>query len=132
MKGLGKRLKEKVKSRIEKKDQLQLALDEALSKKRYFPKSSLLNKLAEAAMQGHLYQRVLEAAWVALQAPPKYHHRVMKGLMLIEAMIKSGPERCIEDIRDRVGRIRALNGFSYRNADRLEVGADSAEIEEAD
>ena len=54
MKGLGKRLKEKVKSRIEKKDQLQLALDEALSKKRYFPKSSLgVASLRVAPTQNH-------------------------------------------------------------------------------
>ena len=116
---------EKLKGRLglKTKDQLELQLDEALSKKRYFTKASLLTTLAEQAMQGHQYQRVMDAAWNAMVAKPKYHHRVMKGLLLIDALIKTGPERTIEDVRDRIGRIKVLMSFSFRNADGLDVGA---------
>ena len=61
---------EKLKGRLglKTKDQLELQLDEALSKKRYFTKASLLTTLAEQAMQGHQYQRVMDAAWNAMSA----------------------------------------------------------------
>ena len=69
----------------------------------------------------------MRAVWEALNLNIKTWRQVYKGLELLEVLIKSGSERCVDDARDHIFRIRSLTDYSHMENGR-DQGAGIREI----
>lgn len=54
----------------------------------------------------------MRATWEALNPSQKTWRQVYKGLQLLEHLVKFGSERCVDDARDHVFRVRSLVDFA--------------------
>ena len=51
--------------------------------------------------------------WSKLNSKPKEWRRIFKALHAMEYLIKNGAPRVVQDIKDDLFKIRALQDFSY-------------------
>merc|ERR1719387_2540920 len=88
-------------------------LAEACSNENWGCPNSLLAEIGQATWSPDDYRTVMSYVWATMGEPPKYWRRILKALNLLEYLLKSGSERCIDEARDNLYKIRSLEGFHH-------------------
>lgn len=112
---------------VKNKTELEKKLDEALSKASWGASSSLLREIARHTHYPYDFPVIMKAVWGALNHSGKNWRQIYKGLVLLEALIKYGTERCVDEARAHIFRVRTLQEFSYYDGPR-DHGAGIREI----
>ena len=99
---------------VAKKTELEKTLDQALSNENWGASGTMLNDLAQASYNDADYRVISEAIWKTLAVQPKYWKQIFKALNLIDHLIRNGSPRIIDDTRDRIEKLRALQEFSFK------------------
>ena len=63
--------------------------------------------------QSENYSLVMTVLWDSLDAAGRSWRQIFKTLVLLEHLVKNGPERIVEDARDHMHKIRTLGDFNY-------------------
>merc|ERR1719487_559091 len=88
-------------------------LTEACSNENWGCPNSLLAEIGQATWSPDDYRTVMSYVWATMGEAPKYWRRILKALNLLEYLLKSGSERCIDESRDNLYKIRSLEGFHH-------------------
>lgn len=59
------------------------------------------------------YTVIMKHLWTKLNSKPKEWRRIFKAMHAMEYLIKNGAPRVVQDIKDDLFKIRALQDFSY-------------------
>ncbi|KAM7453881.1 hypothetical protein BLSTO_05367 [Blastocystis sp. subtype 1] len=94
---------DKAKGLVAKKTELEKTLDQALSNENWGASGTMLNDIAQASYNEADYRVISDAIWKTLAA-----------LNLIDHLIRNGSPRIIDDTRDRIEKLRALQDFSFK------------------
>lgn len=81
------------------------------------PNSQLID-LAKSAEDYSNFLILMKAVWEGVGDKKEKWRRVFKSLTLLEYCVKYGPERCVEDARDGVHRLRQLQDFKFMEEGR--------------
>merc|ERR1719487_810039 len=92
---------------------LEKKLKEACSNENWGCPNSLLAEIGQATWSPDDYRTVMSYVWATMGEPPKYWRRILKALNLLEYLLKSGSEHCIDEARDNLYKIRSLEGFHF-------------------
>ena len=109
------------------KTELEKKLDEALSKDPWGASSTLLKELARATRSPQHLPVIMRHVWASLNHADKNWRQTYKGLVLLEALLKHGAERVVDDARDQIFRVRALQDYSHFD-DKKDQGAGIREV----
>ena len=55
----------------------------------------------------------MQHLWKKLNAKPREWRRIFKALHAMEYLVKNGAPRCIQEIKDDLFKVRALQDFSF-------------------
>ncbi|KAK8825592.1 hypothetical protein WA577_000765 [Blastocystis sp. JDR] len=105
---------DKAKGLVAKKTELEKTLDQALSNENWGASGTMLNDIAQASYNEADYRVISDAIWKTLAVQPKYWKQIFKALNLIDHLIRNGSPRIIDDTRDRIEKLRALQDFSFK------------------
>jgi epsin len=87
---------------------------EALSSlKNYGASSTQMNDIASETFDYEKYKIITSVVFANLETDGKPWKQIFKTLTLIEFLIKNGAERFIEECRDKLYKIRALQDFNF-------------------
>merc|ERR1719326_1699027 len=106
-------LKKAAGNMVTRGSELERKLKEATSNENWGCPNSLLAEIGQATWSPDDYRTVMSCVWSTMGEPPKYWRRILKALNLLEYLLKSGSERCIDEARDNLYKIRSLEGFHH-------------------
>ena len=105
---------DQAKGLVAKKTELEKTLDQALSNENWGASGTMLADIAQASYNENDYKVITDAIWKTLAVQPKYWKQIFKALNLIDHLIRNGSPRIIDDTRDRIEKLRALQDFSFK------------------
>ncbi|KAH7825137.1 EpsinR-like protein B [Monocercomonoides exilis] len=85
--------------------------------------SEILHQIADATYDYHNYETIMSKTWERLDQKPKDWKIVIKTLGLIEALIRMGNKRCVEEISSNKFRLKNLQYFDYVDETQTDRGA---------
>lgn len=97
------------------------------SNDRDIPETSKLNLVAEATHKKEDGDVVMKKVWDRIAQKPKDWKIVFKVLNLIEKILRSGSERCIDEIRANKHILEGLLDFKYTNSHQIDCGVNVRE-----
>merc|ERR1719161_3279262 len=106
-------LKKAAGNMVTRGSELERKLKEACSNENWGCPNSLLAEIGQATWSPDDYRTVMSYVWATMGEPPKMWRRILKALNLLEYLLKSGSERCIDEARDNLYKIRSLEGFHH-------------------
>ena len=92
---------------------LEKKLSEILSNENWGTPNSTLIEMSQTANGFSDYLVITRELWLAMEDSQDRWRRVYKSLVLLEFLLKYGPERIAEDARGRQQRIRQLMDWKY-------------------
>jgi len=116
------KMKREAKKLAEMETQLERNMREAMSDKHYGCANSVMYEIAVACNNYADRQKVLNRAWEKLQSTPDRWCRILKTLVLLENLLKNGPEQMAGELQCEQNHIRKVLHLSY-----MEEGKDRGE-----
>eukprot|EP00048_Salpingoeca_helianthica_P024773 m.35166 g.35166 ORF g.35166 m.35166 type:complete len:405 (+) comp9573_c0_seq1:61-1275(+) len=95
---------------------------EATSNDPWGAPTSLLMKIADAALDLNKFSEIMGMIWKRLNDRGKYWRHVYKSLVLIEYLMKSGPEHTMQAVHANMYAIEALREFQFIDETGKDVG----------
>jgi len=86
---------------------------EVLSHKNWGASSSLMNDVAADTFDYEKFQTITGLMWQAMDSRPSAWRVVFKSLTLLEHLLKNGSERCVDDARNHLHKLKSLANFNY-------------------
>ena len=111
-KGISK-MKDKV-SQVE----LEKKLAEATTNDTTYASISLLNEISSRSDDSDNCKVITKYCLKLLSLKPKFWKRILKGLNLIEHIVKTGSQDFVEIIKDERDKLKELYNFSYEEDDK--------------
>ena len=111
-KGISK-MKDKV-SQVE----LEKKLAEATTNDTTYASISLLNEISSRSDDSDNCKVITKYCLKLLSLKPKFWKRILKGLNLIEHIVKTGSQNFVEIIKDERDKLKELYNFSYEEDDK--------------
>eukprot|EP00918_Siedleckia_nematoides_P030339 GHVU01065681.1.p2 GENE.GHVU01065681.1~~GHVU01065681.1.p2 ORF type:complete len:148 (-),score=41.78 GHVU01065681.1:61-504(-) len=105
------KIKEQASIYINRDTPLERQLKEATSNCNWGSPTTLYAEIARAAYDYNDYYVVMKHIWEALNDKPNKWRRLYKALCLLEFVIKLGPERVAEEVREGSYKLRLLSEF---------------------
>ncbi|KAF4699346.1 hypothetical protein FOZ63_009715, partial [Perkinsus olseni] len=97
---------------------LEKNLREATSNENWGVANSVLIDIARCTHDFNDYYLIMSTVWSAIGDKKEKWRRIFKGLNLLDYLLKFGSERVVDETRDGIHRIRALQDFQYTEEGR--------------
>jgi len=107
------KIKREAKKIAEVESMLERNMREAMSDKHYGCANSVLMELAVACNNYADRQKVLNRAWEKMQSTPDRWCRILKTLVLLEFLLKNGPDQILGEVSCEQNHIRKAMHLSY-------------------
>ena len=82
----------------------------------------MLSEVARATFSYDDFKTIMAFVWKNLQLTGSLWRVVYKTLNLLDHLVRNGSERVIEDARDHVRELKALQKFEYVDTDAKDTG----------
>lgn len=109
----GTKLKREAKKLAEMETAIERNMREAMSDKHYGCANSVLHEIAVACNNYNERQKVLNRAWEKLQSTPDRWCRILKTLVLLDYLLKNGPEQILGELSCEQNHIRRVLHLTY-------------------
>ena len=107
--------------------ELEKKLAEATSNEPWGASGTMLSELARATFSYEDFKVVMNAVWRNLQLTGSLWRVVYKTLNLLDHMLRNGSDRVIEDARDHLRELKALQKFEYIDGEGKDSGVNVRE-----
>lgn len=109
----GTKLKRDAKKLAEMETTMERNMREAMSDKHYGCANSVLHEIAVGCSNYNERQKVLNRAWEKLQSTPDRWCRILKTLVLLDYLLKNGPEQILGELSCEQNHIRRVLHLTY-------------------
>ena len=107
--------------------ELEKKLAEATSNEPWGASGTMLAELARATFSYEDFKTIMAFTWKNLQLTGSLWRVVYKTLNMLDHMIRNGSDRVIEDARDHLSKIKALQKFEFIDPEGKDSGANVRE-----
>ncbi|XP_074590309.1 clathrin interactor EPSIN 2-like [Curcuma longa] len=115
-------LKRGVNKKVLKVPRIEQKILDATSNEPWGPHGSLLADIAQATMNYHEYQMIMNVIWKRINDTGKNWRHVYKALTVLEYLVGHGSEQVIDNIREHAYQISTLSEFQYIDSSGRDQG----------
>lgn len=94
--------------------ELEIKVEEATNNEPWGPHGTIMSEIAEAAYDSDKYKEIMGVLARRLQDKEDKWRHVYKSLLLLDFMLKHGPQKVVVELRSNVSVIQALERFQYK------------------
>ena len=106
-----------IKDKVSQAD-LEKKLVEATPNEMGMANISLLNEISSRTDDSEGCKIIVKYCMKMLTLKPKFWKKILRGLQLIEHVVKTGSQNFVDQIKDERDRLRDLYNFSYEENDK--------------